>query len=155
MVIGGSARALFRVFAASKVKEGWGGSRIYRATKGTVMGVQKKWGLAQVREFSGLWKWEKVVAATPRNEFIPRFAIVDLPYEKERRYRFFGTANFIDPETGEESSRSVSFFADRMKDEEELEAEYRDILKKPEYEGVPTLTGFKLRSGQHKQGWAW
>lgn len=155
MVFGGTARALFRVFAASKVKQGWGASRIYRATKGTAMGVQKKWGLAQVREFSGLWKWERAVAATPRDQFIPRFAMVEMDWEKERRYRFFGTANYMDIETGEESTRSVSFYADRMKTEEELESDYREMLEKPEYEGAPTLTGLKVRSGAHKKGWAW
>ena len=155
MVIGGPARALFRVFAAGKVKQGWGAGRIYRATKGTAMGVQKKWGLQVVREFSGLFKWERAVAAVPRGQFIPRFAMVEMDWEKDRRYRFWGTANYIDPNTLEESSRNVSFFADRMKTEEELEAEYRDILKKPEYEDAPTLTGFKLRSGGHKMGWAY
>ena len=155
MVIGGSARALFRVFAASKVKQGWGGGRIYRATKGTAMGVQKKWGLGVVREYTGLFKWEGVVAKVSRTALVPRYAIVDYPYDKERRYRFFGTANYIDPETLEESTRNVSFFADRMKSEEELEEDYKNILKKPEYEGAPTLTGFKLRSVGHKSGWGY
>ena len=146
-------RAIARAMMSGWVKVGKS-ARAMQTFLRKEYGTAYRWTtlLGDYRQFSGRLKYEHLVSRVPRDAIVPRGYMVEVDLARDYRYRSFYTAYYRDPDTGVETERIISLYGDEMKSEEEMEEDYREMLKTVGYAPQPELQYVKLRSVEHNRG---
>jgi len=111
--------------------------------------------LRDIREFTGLMRHEGAVRATPTDQRISRAHMTDIDLKRDRRYRGYADATFQNIETGEIKEKTISFYDDEQRTEEEWAEEWDEKRIEKLYREDEELVGFKMRALEHQSGWAY
>lgn len=155
MPVGGSSRALFRLLIPGLVTQGLGANAILGAARDMGFGVQRQWGLGQIREISGLMRLERAVRGHPRDVLPHRGLMVETELRRPRRYRVFADVTYFNTETGERQSQLISFYDDERLTKEQWRSAFDVARGESAYRTDEVVEKFDIRSIEHNKGWSY
>jgi hypothetical protein len=106
---------------------------------------QRSTMLQDIRQFQGLFVGEKTQGALTRDKSIPLSKMPAVDYGDRPKYRVYGTAQFINPETNEVKSAPISFFTNRHYSPQGYENYMKDQVDVDEYIPGWDLLGVDFR----------
>ena len=107
------ARAVFRTMIPSYVRQGFSANAMILDARKYMPMYQRSTMLQDIRQFQGLFVGEKSQGVMSRTAAIAESKMPAVDYGDRAKYRVYGTAQFINPETSEVQSAPISFFTNR------------------------------------------
>ena len=149
------ARAAGRVIIKSLVPTGLGSNAIIRRLIRSGYSYRRQDMLADVRQVSGLHKYERAVRDVGANEVIPRGYMFDSDLKQPYKYRVYGKTNYYDPDTDSYVTVSESFYTDDLAKKGDWEEIYSDSYTDRYPEGGLEFTNFNITSIEHHKGYSY
>jgi len=139
------ARAVFRTMIPSYVRQGFSANAMILDARKYMPMYQRSTMLQDIRQFQGLFVGEKTQGALTRDKSIPLSKMPAVDYGDRPKYRVYGTAQFINPETNEVKSAPISFFTNRHYSPQGYENYMKDQVDVDEYIPGWDLLGVDFR----------
>ena len=149
------ARAVGRVIIKRLVPTGLGSNAILRAIQRSGNSYRRTDMLADVRQISGLHKYEKAVRNVGTNEVIPKGYMVNSDLKQPYKYRVYGKTNYYDPDTDSYVTVSESFYTDDLAKKGDWEEIYSKSYDDRYPEGGMEFTNFNITSIEHHVGYSY
>lgn len=114
---------------------------------------RRKEMLADIRKYKGFVQHQAAVTAMGGNSVVPRAWMVETALkEPGANYRVFGKASFYDWNTGEEFSKTVSFYHTDLMDKDNFAREFDDYFTKDYHDRDLELLSFEQTGLEHNLG---
>jgi hypothetical protein len=155
-------RAIFSLLVPQFVAQGLGANAILRSINPLLqaipevgVGIQRQWGLDEIRRIGGKMKLQDAVEAWAEDVRPGRHLMVETELKQAYKYRVYGSAMAEDVETGEISEHAVSMYTDNWIDKTEWEKEYLGDKALTESDPRFITTGVRWQSIEHNVGMAY
>ena len=108
--------------------------------------------LSDIRSTVGLLKGAYQAMRARRDDYFPRNLMQEIDLGRNRRYRVFGQASYMNLDTGQESLKAVSFYTDSLMSPDEWQADFVRRLADYEYGASTSASDLKITGVQHNIG---
>jgi len=149
------ARAAGRVIIKRLVPTGLGSNAILRAITKAGYSYRRTEMLADVRQISGLHKYEKAVSDVGYNEVIPKGYMIDSDLKQPYTYRVYGKTNYYVPETDSYITKTESFYTDDLAKKGDWEQIYGDSFDARYPDKDKEFVNFNITSIEHHAGYSY
>lgn len=149
-------RAAARAMMPDYIRRGYSATR-FRSHLRREFGKAYRWQtlLNDWRQLQGLVKWQRQVEAVKPNQQIPRAFMSEADLRLDRRYRLHGYETYLDPETGEEVRKRISWYTNSSLDKEGFEDEYfADRQRSEIYKGLEVIN-IEVVGVEHNRTWGY
>ena len=149
----GVVRDRARLAIAGFAAEGLTANAIIRQLGNLSLTYRRTTMLLDIREFTGLMRLESTVRRVAWDVVFPQYGMVETYLRRARRYRVHAIAIQVDPRTGEETERNVSFYTNTRGSKNDW---YDAFMQ--EYTGIPgtpseLIKDLEIISVEHQKGW--
>lgn len=112
--------------------------RLGLSTRAVTRDLKKRFGSAyrratlvsDYREFTGMLKHEYALRRLKPTTLIPKTLMVETELGQVRKYLLVGKGFFMDPETGDEIERNISWYTNKGNSKEGHEQEYKEKVER-------------------------
>jgi len=148
-------RAIGRVIIKRLVPQGFGSNYILRAIVNSGASYRRQDMQADVRQISGLHKYEKAVRNVGSNEVIPKGYMIETDLKQPVKYWVTGKTNYYIPETDSYITKTESFYTDDLAKKGDWEKIFGDSYDSRYPEADREFVNFNVTSIQHNNGFSY
>lgn len=145
-------RYLARMVIPKLVKQGLSASAIIRDLRGRGLIYRRMSMLSDIRREVGIFKFGKAVVSLGSDVQIPKRIMVETDLLRARKYRVYGTAKYVNIETGRTTYEPVSFYDNTLRTKDQWSEEYISQKEEAKYREEVVCEGIEIFSVEHNKG---
>lgn len=146
-------RYLGRMVIPKLLKKGYSVPAVVRYLRKTTGGWRYQIMLMDIREIRGIQRFGKAVKRLSFTAIPSKRIMVETELRAARKYRIFGTAKYVNKETGRTTYESISFYDNTLRTKERWGEEYMRMKEQAKYREEVVCEELDIFSIEHQEGW--
>lgn len=146
-------RYIARMLIPKFIDLGYAGAAIVRELRKQGYGYRYQDMLSDIREQAQIATYGDVVKKLADNVKPPRSIMTETELSAPRKYRVFGTAKYVNIETGRTTYEPISFYSDTLRTKEKWTEDYVGQKEESKYREDVSVEGVDIYAIEHNEGW--
>jgi hypothetical protein len=146
-------RYIARMLIPKFIDLGYAGSAIVRELRKQGYGYRYQNMLSDIREQTQIAIYGDVVRKLADNVKPSQGIMTETELLAPRKYRVFGTAKYLNIETGRTSYEPISFYTDTLRTKQQWVEEYVGQKEESKYREDVSVEGIDIYAIEHNEGW--
>jgi hypothetical protein len=147
------ARYVARMLIPKFIDLGYIGSAIIRELKTSGYSYRYQVMLKDIREQQQISVFGEAVRKLADNVKPPKSIMTETELSAARKYRVFGTAKYVNIETGRTTYEPISFYTDTLRTKEKWAEDYIGQKEESKYREDVSVEGIDIYALEHNEGW--
>jgi ATP phosphoribosyltransferase regulatory subunit HisZ len=148
-------RYIGRMLIPKMIDLGYAGNAIIRELRNLGYGYRYQNMLADIREQTQIAAFGASVKNLAEDVYPSKAIMTDAELSQPRRYRIFGTAKYVNVETGIVTYEPVSFYTDTLNTKQGWMQEYITVKEEAKYREDVSIEGLDIFAIEHNTGFSY
>lgn len=146
-------RYIGRMLIPKFIDLGYAGSAIIRELRNLGYSYRNTDMLRDIREQVQIAAFGDAVKNLAGDVIPPNYVMTETLLSQPRAYRVFGTAKYVNVETGRVTYEPVSFYTDTLKSKDDWLNQYISMKEEAAYRSDVSVEGIDIYAIEHNEGW--